>query len=226
MNITHIISKEIFAKIGTRKYVYNSIVLSAIESIFSIQAQYDAVVKPLVIRFAKQKAKMKNIYDDEYTPSEFLREFEKRVFDDSAIQEVFGNLQLTSAKSGIRKGEAVKQAICMLDNYGVQNRQNLLTSPKIAEVEKAWREIKGQASGITWRYFLMLCGNDTYFKDDTWMYRFFISELGYKNIRQNNDYDKLKAAFDFEYEKVKIVYPNITKSRLDYIIWENMARKN
>lgn len=225
MNITDIIGDEVFAEIRTKECIYNSIVLSAVESIFSIQAKFDAMVKPLVIRFAKRQAKMKDICVDDYAPAEFMKDLGGKVFDDVVIKEVFGNLQLTSSKNGIRKGDAVKQVVSMLNRHGIQTRKDLLSSSKLTEIEKDWRAIKGQGSGITWRYFLMLCGENAYFKDDTWMYRFFIDKLRYNDIRKNNDFNKLKAAFDAEYEKVKTVYPDITKSRLDFVIWKYMTTK-
>ncbi|MDD3231944.1 MAG: hypothetical protein PHO06_01135 [Clostridia bacterium] len=112
----------------------------------------------------------------------------------------------------------------MLNRNNIQTKNDLLNSPNIEKIEKEWREIKGQGSGITWRYFLMGCGFNTYFKDDTWIYRFFINELGYKDIRMG-DYGKLKDAFIYEYNKVKELYPKITISKLDNIIWEYMSTK-
>lgn len=210
-NIIDIIGKEEFDKINYEKtFGANSIVITAIDSIFSIQAKYYATVKPLVIRFANYVG-LKDIDNDDYTPKEFV--------------ETFKNKQRTSSTNGILKAEALYNVLDMLNNNNIQTRDDILNCSDIEKIENQWKRIKGQKSGITWRYFLMGCGNNTYFKDDTWIYRFFIEKLGYNDIRKGNDYQKLKDYFHNEYIKVKQIYPQITITKLDNVIWEYMAAK-
>lgn len=222
--IIDIIGKENFDKIDfSRSYGANSIVITAVDSIFSIQAKYDSTVVPLVKRFASFIG-LNDLDNDQYTPKQFIETFKGYNFDILATK-VFKNKQRTSSRNGILKAEALYQVIDILNKNNIQTRDDLLTSKNITQIENEWKSVKGQNSGITWRYFLMGCGNNDYFKDDTWIYRFFINELGYKNIRSGGDYNNLKTAFDYEFKKVKEIYPQMTTSKLDNIIWHFMSTR-
>ena len=222
--VIDLIGKENFDKIDfTKNYGANSIIVTAVDSIFSIRAKYSSTVVPLVKRFARF-VRLKDLDNDEYTPKQFIETFKNYDFN-SLATNVFKNKQRTSSRSGVLKAEALFRVIEMLNKHNIQTRDNLLNSKNIDEIENQWKSIRGQSSGITWRYFLMGCGNNTYFKDDTWVYRFFINELGYKNIRMNGDYKNLKIAFDNEFEQIKKIYPQITISKLDNVIWKFMSTR-
>lgn len=206
-----------------RMHGSDSIVITAINSIFSIQAKYNSTVKPLIKRFIDY-IELKDADNDSFTPKQFVEKFKNYSFDELA-SNVFKNRQRTSARGGILKAEASYLIIEMLNNNDIQSRSDIINYRNLENIEKQWKNVRGQASGITWRYFLMGVGFSNYFKDDTWIYRFFINELGYDNIRMNGDYQKLKLAFEKEFEKVKRVYPKMTISKLDNLIWEYMSNR-
>lgn len=169
----------------TKTSHYESLVLCVIDSIFSIQAKYKRVVIPIIERFC-EFVKMPSL-NSEFTPKQYLDKFSSFSYDDMA-KTVFKNKQRTSSKSGILKSEATFKAIKLLNSFNIQSRVDLFNSPNLDLLKEEWLKIKGQSSGITWRYFLMLAGKNDEFKDDTWIYRFFIDILGYKDIKMNNDY--------------------------------------
>lgn len=221
--IVEIIGKENLENIkDTETNGNDGIVMTAVDSIFSIQAKYASTIVPLVQRF-RDYVKSKGFDDDAFTPKDFICMFKDWDYDKLA-EDVFKNKQRTSSTNGILKAEAVYNAMDMFNHNNIQSKNDLLNSPYIEEIEKEWRSIKGQGSGITWRYFLMGCGIKTYFKDDTWIYRFFINELGYKDIEVGN-YEKLKIYFKKEYKELQTLYPQLTVRKLDNVIWEYMSTR-
>lgn len=61
---------------------------------------------------------------------------------------------------GILKVEAIQRAAAVLASYGVSTPEHLqgMDAPALAAIEADWRAIQGQCSGLSWEYFLMLCG--------------------------------------------------------------------
>jgi len=221
--IVEIIGKERLDNVKNTEINGNDgVVMIAVDSIFSIQAKYDSTVAPLVVRF-RQYVKSKGFDDNAFTPKDFIDIFKNWDFNKLA-EDVFKNKQRTSSNNGVLKAEALYNAMDMFNRHNIQTKNDLLNYPHIEQIEKEWKNIKGQGSGITWRYFLMGCGNTTYFKDDTWVYRFFIDELGYNDIKKG-DYKKLKNHFENEYLEIHKLYPQLTISKLDNIIWEYMSTK-
>ena len=80
------------------------------------------------------------------------------------------NWNRTSSVNGILKAEAVLQACSLLNSMGIDSTGDLLAQSDL--VEPRWRtEIKGQASGISWKYVLMLAGQSGV-KPDRMIHRF------------------------------------------------------
>ena len=86
-------------------------------------------------------------------------------------------------------------------------------------MENEWLKVKGQSSGVTWRYLCMLTGDQNKFKDDTYIHNFFIRKLGY-SLKSLNDYDNLERLFRLEHEKVVSTYSGITIAVFDHMIWK------
>ena len=71
--------------------------------------------------------------------------------------EVVGNRNRTSSTNGVLKSEAVVQACTLLKSMAINTTVDLVSQADV--VEPRWlNEMKGQASGISWKYLLMLAG--------------------------------------------------------------------
>ena len=135
--------------------------------------------------------------------------------------DLFENEQKTSTKSGILKAEAVYRfARVLLDNeINTITDIRALSASDINSIEKQIKEIPGQKSGISFSYFLMLCGNEDHMKIDRWLLRFVGEALGikkYNNITQA--YTDLLAVCD----ELKALYPNLTPRLFDHAIWSHI----
>jgi len=71
--------------------------------------------------------------------------------------EIVGSRNRTSSTNGVLKAEAVFQACTLLKSMAINTTADLISHADV--VEPRWlREVKGQASGISWKYLLMLAG--------------------------------------------------------------------
>jgi len=198
---------------------YKSVVFCIIDAIFSIQSKYN----PTTINVLDRTAKTFGLYSrfDELVISDFIDKYRHTSADELAT-ELFCNRQRTSTSNGILKAEAVKQALKAFSDIGINTMDDFNDTVKKPLAEFKWLQIKGQTSGVTWRYLCMLTGDQNNFKDDTHIYNFFIHKLGY-SIRFGSDYEKLKKAFLFEHSKVSQRFPVITIAILDHMIWKYMS---
>lgn len=93
--------------------------------------------------------------------AELLATFEE--LDGPAVwAEKIGNSNGTSTRGGVLKSEAIRDAARALDGEGIRDTDSLRKLAKddaqLEQVRKAWCAVKGQRSGITWHYMLMLAG--------------------------------------------------------------------
>lgn len=198
---------------------YKSVVFCVIDAIFSIRSKYNPTTINVLDRSAK--AFGLNSRFDELIVSDFVDKYRHTSADELAT-ELFGNRQRTSTSNGILKAEAVKQALSVFSDIGINTMDDFNDTMKKSLAESEWLQIKGQTSGVTWRYLCMLAGDPNNFKDDTHIYNFFIHKLGY-SIRFGSDYEKLKKAFLIEHSKVSQRFPGITIAILDHMIWKYMS---
>ena len=198
---------------------YKSIVFCVIDAIFSIRAKYNPTTINVLNRTAKALG-LKSRFEV-YSLSDFLKLFGNERPEDLA-NHLFLNRQRTSTSNGVLKSEAVMEAFKIMHNYGIDSINDFNDTSKRNLVESKWLKIKGQSSGVTWRYLCMLVGDQNKFKDDTHIYNFFIKKLGY-TLKIGNDYENLRIAFMHEYDKVAVRYPGITIAILDHMIWKNMS---
>ena len=198
---------------------YKSIVFCVIDAIFSIRAKYNPTTINVLERTANALG-LKSRFD-ECSVTYFLKTYGNTSGDELATK-VFSNRQRTSSSHGVLKAQAVKDALMMLNSLGINNIQDFNEPKMRVSIESHWLQIKGQSSGVTWRYLCMLAGDQNEFKDDTHIYNFFINKLGYL-LRPGNDYEKLKRAFIVEHAKVIGRFTGITVAVLDHMIWKYMS---
>jgi hypothetical protein len=112
------------------------------------------------------------------------------------------------------KAEAIQQAAAQLQALGIDTGIDLRTAladGRATEVERAWRGVVSQSSGITWSYFLMLAGHDGV-KVDRMIRRFVSRALGIDEAMLSLERARnlvIAAAAEF----------GVPASTLDHAIW-------
>ena len=201
----------------SQSYYYASLPLCIIDSVFSIGVRYTST-QNVVNRYCKYYSlpvynRNRNEAKQMHTVSELVENIEKIGIQDSA-STIFNNKQRTSSKNGILKAEAVYQFAKILKKYGIESFVDLMHSDDLLAIEREVRTIPGQTSGLSWRYFLMLAGDDNLAKPDRHILRFMHKHLGITPT--------LHEAQMILEDTVKILhneYSNITVRLLDYTIW-------
>lgn len=86
---------------------------------------------------------------------------------------------------------------------------------RIEKVRPSVLQIKGQGSGLSFDYFLMLSGSDTNVKADRMVRRFVADALGVTDVAA----DTARRLIVDVCEALKADFPNLTPHLLDYEIW-------
>lgn len=205
------------AELGEEFY-YNSIVFCVIDSIYSIGANYIST-KNVVTTYCSQYS-LEKCHDvcstpsDKHTINDFLQILSISELCGRDEQSVFHNFQRTSTRNGILKAEAVKKIAFLLNEFRINTIKEIRECNYIEVLRVAFEKVKGQNSGLSFSYFMMLSGDDQYIKIDRWIRRFV-------SICTNTDDDSEKIKDDlfsvcFELRKIN---PKLTPRLLDYVIW-------
>lgn len=126
-----------------------------------------------------------------------------------------GTRNRTSTRGGILKAEAIRDAARVLTANGIGTTAALRAAADdealLEQVRKAWCAVKGQRSGITWRYVLMLAGVPGV-KPDRMIIRFVADALGVP---------RRSVGSEFAAEIVTAAAPELDMSAtaLDHAIW-------
>ena len=200
------------------EYRYNSIVFCLIDAIFSIGVRYEST-KNTVIRYCDSLEidrvhKNGEAPNDKHTIDDYLNYIHIVANDDYGREKILDNRQKTSTRNGIYKAEAVYKAAALLKSLDIQTISDIRKYEHIDNLEMKFKQIKGQKSGISFSYFLMLVGDDNYMKIDRWLLRFVEKAIGSKqNIDQT--YNDLMAVCNI----LKKKHPQLTPRSFDYAIW-------
>jgi hypothetical protein len=217
---TQVISRDFIEEFlsSLKHYGPKSLVISVIDSVFSIGVKYESTIK-VVERFSNHVGI--NIEKDEYTLEQFLNDYGKYDYVDLATN-IFKNRQRTSTRNGILKSEAVVHYIKALHSFGINISKDLLNYEEIEKVRNEITKIPGQKSGVSFAYLMMLSGDSSLFKPDRHIYNFFEDYLGYGKLNES----ELKQKFDEQYKLIKEEYPAFTIRLLDSLIWTFMKNIN
>lgn len=130
-----------------------SLALCAIDSIWSIGIHYSNV-KGVIARY---RAGVENA--DRHDLTDLLAAIDQAGGTDAWRSQV-GTRHRTSTRGGIFKSEALKQAAQALVAVGINSTVDLHNATDAQEngAEHAWRSVRGQRSGISWHYLLLLAG--------------------------------------------------------------------
>lgn len=126
-----------------------------------------------------------------------------------------GTRNRTSTRGGVLKSEAIRDAARVLAAEGIATAAGLRAAAddevRLEQVRKAWCAVKGQRSGITWRYVLMLAGVSGV-KPDRMIIRFVADAL---------EVPRRSVGSEFAAEIVTAASPELDMSAttLDHAIW-------
>ena len=140
---------------------------------------------------------------------------EGRYFE-SLAKDVFCNQQRTSTRNGILKSEAVYRFAKTLQDYGITTFGDTADDQRNEQVRTKIQEIKGQKSGISFDYFLMLAGSDRYVKADRMLRAFVADALRESNVSADNTRALVLAAC----ARLQAETPHLTPRLLDHEIWK------
>jgi hypothetical protein len=197
------------AELQMRQYV--SAPLCVIDAVFSLGVHYKSV-ENVVDRFCK-RYHWRRFDGVEHTVSELvaiLAPFESR-FDEI---DVFRNKQRTSPRSGITKAEAVYRFAKVLQSHGVQTFSDVSKKRHSPSLQATIRSIPGQASGLSYNYFLMLAGHFDVVKGDRMVRRFVSDAIG-RAVSQGDAERLVISASD----ELKEAFPHLNAAILDNVIW-------
>lgn len=147
---------------------YHDLPLCVIDAVFSVGMTYTATRNAVLSFVAWAQGQGASLADEgllerhdrpECSVSEVLALLGS-TSDEELATAVFSNSNRTSSKSGILKSRASVQALDVLRAREIDVRGQLLDAVHDAELKNAWRQVRGQGSGISWRYLLMNAGHE------------------------------------------------------------------
>jgi hypothetical protein len=196
---------------------YSSLALCVIDAVYSINVRYESV-QSAIRNFCWWSHWEKDLTkaSREYTVSEFIALLEPFNRDwDKIADEVFGNRQRTSPRGGILKAEAVVRFAKVLKQYGIEKYESIPPEGLAYKAAADIQSITGQASGLSYKYFLMNAGNTREVKGDRMITRFVGEAVGSLGISGDEAEDLVRAAADV----LQPEHPELTPYKLDNLIW-------
>lgn len=202
------------------EYAYHSLSLCVIDAVFSIGVRYagvQAVVQNYCDHFSLPRLRTNPSHcpstEDQTPLSVLCQQFEKLGVQHMA-EVVFDNRQRTSTRSGISKADAVWRFAQVLTSHQVEYFQDL--GPGLPEAAlDAIRLIKGQGSGISLEYFLMLAGDGNRIKPDRMVLRFLEDAL-----QRGVTVTEAPALLRGTLQNLRGDFPDLSLRALDYLIWQ------
>lgn len=204
------------------EYYYASLPLCVIDAVFSIGVRYEST-RRTVRNWCDSQTPAWRMIDrspgseqrrSQHTLEEFIDFLKGRDFI-SLAQKVFKNSQRTSPTNGILKAEATYMFAIALHHAGIEEFGDTQEPARIEKVRAAVIRVKGQGSGLSFDYFLMLSGSDGYVKADRMVRRFVADALGTTDVSAVTAQQLVLEACD----ALTAQFPNLTPRLLDYEIW-------
>jgi hypothetical protein len=205
------------------EYSYASLSTMLLDAIFSIGVRYRQV-EALVRRHAKcQKYDPRRFGEtDPYPLPNLIREGRAGTPEEFAGK--LGNRGRTSTRSGILKAEALLLAAEAFVRRGIVDLPSWLATDETIRkaAERDFRGIRGQRSGVSWDYFLMLAGDANKVKSDRMVVRYVEDALECKGLPPEEAGKLLIAAAAAL--RGNCGYPStLTARQLDSAVW-NVVR--
>ena len=204
------------------EYYYNSLTLCIIDSVFSIGVNYRSVQNTVrkycnyygLKIFRNREGKNYPNHDQQETVKSLIKKIDGLGIN-GFTKIVLQNRQRTSTQSGILKTEAVFRFAKTVADQKISTFKDIVNVKINKSLENKIREIPGQKSGVSFKYFLMLAGNCDLIKPDRMIIR-YIENIIQEKLSEEKIMDLIKKAAEvFEKE-----FPNITPRSLDHEIWK------
>lgn len=204
------------------EYFYSNVSLCVIDAVWSLNSNYERQVRKVIQRYCDY-FNVKRLRSDrslmpareEQEPLSMLVDKFEQLSVTKFVDDIFCNHQVTSAKSGILKGEAVLRFSKVLLNHNVMYIQDVAKIIRDSTFEKDIFSIPGQKSGLSLRYFYMLSGEDDFVKPDRMICRFVESALGRFVNEDEAEFLVIETA-----KNLTTRFPHITPRLLDNVIWK------
>jgi len=164
--------------------------LALLDAVYSVNARYEPTTLNVIRRYREHRGDRA----DADTVEDLLQVIEGAGGPERFAADIVHNRQRTSTTNGILKADAVHQLAGLLVSHGTTAKSQVekLSPEQLKDVETAWRSVRGQGSGITWRYFLMLLNLDGV-KPDRMIMRFISDTIG-RSPRVDEAVDLITAA--------------------------------
>ena len=213
-------------------YFYQSLSLCVIDAVFSIRAIYETTTMPTVKRYCDyfnlkryrtDRASLPKI-EEQQSIKDWLSAMESKGIE-FFTSSVFKNRQRTSSKNGILKSEAVFRFALELERHKVyyfQDMHNILANDRF---EEAIKEIPGQRSGISLKYFFMLAGSDDLIKPDMHIMNFLKAVFLNKGIVRSITLKDAQVLLSGACDVLRPEYPHLTPRLLDNMIWSYQSKR-
>ena len=200
---------------------FSSVPLCAINAIFSINTKYEAVLNALnrfcahfnltlshpIIGQIPPLIGQKNVSD--------IYNLIKDIDPGILATEIFKNRQRTSTTNGILKTDASVKFLKILKDFGVETYQDIYKIVDNDTFEECIKNIPGQKSGISLKYFFMLTGSKDQIKPDRMIIGFIKDAIGL-SVKPHEALDLIRQTV----EELKIKgYPHLSARHLDNLIW-------
>lgn len=199
-----------------KEYYYQSLPLCLIDAVFSIGIKYQTVQK-VVERYCQFFA-YKKFRDNVDLPSteeqESISNFLSKQGKYDFTQVIFQNRNRTSPKNGILKTDAVFEFAMVLKKYKIEYFQDINNIYGNNNLITDIKNIPGQKSGISLKYFLMLAGDDNMIKPDRQIIAFLESVL-----KQKVGLNEAQVILEKCCTLLRTKYQHLTPRLLDYQIW-------
>lgn len=190
---------------------YESLALAVIDSLWSIGVRYTGV-RNVIARYRAFHLRAGEDADQD-TPEDLADLIDAAGGPETFAAEVVANRQRTSSRGGVLKAEAVRLAAEVLIDAGLSVPADVVsaTPDQLMDVRDRWTAIRGQGSGLSWDYFLMLSGQQGV-KADRMIRRFVADAL-------MEDEQGISQAEAHELVTKAAGLLGLSVSQLDFAIW-------
>lgn len=168
--------------IRAREAMWVSASLCVLDAVWSIGANYDSTVVPLIQNFAQANGINRPVVSPSELPAgdPFPTRRLSQFSEDELLDRT--NRQRTSTRNGITKAKAAIAYASVLTANGVLSMSDasklLRDPPRLAQVERELSRVRGHGAGVRMAYLWMLLGDDNGVKPDRMVIRWLQRAIG------------------------------------------------